>query len=644
MKTKLSLLVLLPIILLLAIFVAGAAQTPLYVGRFTGDGLMVNSLNHGLATGPHIAVEANQTTNIFGPFTPGTTTAGIQEALDSLPDGTEYGPTAAGGTLRFSSGYFYFTNALVYSNLYTTSLKLYGSSLLDTKLVYAGSGTGIYTFDIRGGGNPLGGALDLPIHVVVRDMGFSALTETTNVLLRITNMSYALIDSCNFTSWRIMTNNSWGSAVSINGGTLYDTAQGIVGLVMGNPNDHAGLIKDTFFAGLAIGFDAHTDHLYADGLKFAFIGVDGNSIHNPIWPTTHEYSLGAAVLRRPKLDSHLRNAHFYAVHGGVVVLNTNALSGDWMQMDQPVMEGVDRPYAAVYPVNTRFQVNRPAVAGGGEDVDMWRITNTPPWSYTASANTVVEFAMFANGDGSFNGSGITNLNASNLASGTIPNARLTTNTAAVAGNELLQVTGDAMKWNSNVTVGGTFTVAGVHTNLGVSYFGTGGSRIGTPSSRLFDVFGFASQISVAAAVGYVAEPGITIAGDANAVGLFYDTANRGYKIARVNAGITSHLTNLLAGKIFVADIITVTNGVASFASAATIAITATGWTNSYTVNAVVDFHASLADLNWYIKNSGGSGVYTNTTGLAAHATAILQPGGALVITAGTSPAGTARQF
>ena len=102
--------------------------------------------------------------------------------------------------------------------------------------------------------------------------------------------------------------------------------------------------------------------------------------------------------------------------------------------------------------------------------------------------------------------------------------------------------------------------------------------------------------------------------------------------------------DLDAGNAFLSGSITATNGHASFASAATIAITATGWTNSYAVNAIVDFHASLADLNWYIKNSAGTGVYTNTTGLAAHATAILQPGGALVITAGTSPAGTARQF
>jgi hypothetical protein len=101
---------------------------------------------------------------------------------------------------------------------------------------------------------------------------------------------------------------------------------------------------------------------------------------------------------------------------------------------------------------------------------------------------------------------------------------------------------------------------------------------------------------------------------------------------------------LLSTNLIAKGSLTVTNGVASFASAASIAITATGWTNSYTVNAVVDFHATLADLNWYIKNSAGTGVYTNTTGLAAHATAILQPGGALVITAGTSPAGTARQF
>lgn len=338
---------------------------------------MVTVSARGIANGR--SALANNGAN-FGPDTVGTVTSGFQEALDSFSKGANFGPTAAQVQIKFSGSYLFFTNPIVYSNVFTTGIKFLGDDMLTTKLVFAGTNKGVSTITIRGGGHA-GASLDLPLHVFIQDIGFTAINETTNVLLTITNTSAWELQRCNFTSWLIMTNQDWGSAMSINGQVYYPNDQGLVGLSAGNLNDHGGFMGNCYFAGLATGMAIHTDHFYLTGVKFAMVGLNGDAANHNLWPNTHPYSLGAAILRWPGLDSHYYFPHFYVCHGGLVLLNSSGQSDpNWMV--EPITELTDFLFAA--SDNTTANILLNADDSHGADWTSYKV-NSGPYAYAAGA-------------------------------------------------------------------------------------------------------------------------------------------------------------------------------------------------------------------------------------------------------------------
>jgi hypothetical protein len=97
--------------------------------------------------------------------------------------------------------------------------------------------------------------------------------------------------------------------------------------------------------------------------------------------------------------------------------------------------------------------------------------------------------------------------------------------------------------------------------------------------------------------------------------------------------------------LYVGGAAVVTNGLASMSTVTAVSIAATGWTNIWqTNNAVVYLDTAAAGLAFYVKNNAGTSVYTNASAAIINATVMLQPGGAVVITAGTTPTGRAAPF
>lgn len=91
--------------------------------------------------------------------------------------------------------------------------------------------------------------------------------------------------------------------------------------------------------------------------------------------------------------------------------------------------------------------------------------------------------------------------------------------------------------------------------------------------------------------------------------------------------------------------LTATGGLASFSTVAAVSIAATGWTNIWSTNNAVVYMDATASLAYYVKNNAGTSVYTNVSSAASiNGTVMLQPGGAVVITGGTSPTGRATPF
>jgi len=82
-------------------------------------------------------------------------------------------------------------------------------------------------------------------------------------------------------------------------------------------------------------------------------------------------------------------------------------------------------------------------------------------------------------------------------------------------------------------------------------------------------------------------------------------------------------------------------GFASFSTDSAIAISTTGWTNTFGKNAVVRFDGTA--MTYTVYNNAGTPIYTNTVALG-HSTELLQASGKIIITAGTGVSGVASPF
>ena len=351
-----------------------------YVPKFSGDG-------SGLANVPASSIvkyisqtrPQNADSNWFGPWTPGTTTAGIQEAWDSVNKGTNYGPTVSGAVFDFQSGYYFFTNTLVFSNIFPIAMTWRGAGLLNTKLVFAGSetGTNCITFKARPSAST---NLNIPWHVTISDMGFSALNNTTNVLLSVANYSQASFNRLNFTEWQVMTNQVDGAGVSLDASSLVGlTKANLVGLKVSGGAEHGTFISDSYFCMLATAFDCRSDHATAYSLKFAHIGVFTNE-----WPATSRYKLGACILREGGLDSLWSYCHFYAAKSGLVLLE-EALENP--MIDHGNFETVDYPAASLLG-NSHSPILRDPTyysgAWGAGAIQITTVSNTPNYGHLST--------------------------------------------------------------------------------------------------------------------------------------------------------------------------------------------------------------------------------------------------------------------
>ena len=359
---------------------------------------------------------------MFGPDTPGTTTCGIQEAWNSINKGTEYGPRNVAVSLRFGDGNFFYTNCLVFSNNYTTSIRMEGNDLLSTRLVFAGTAGNTNTLWIRGGGNANtddgNPALNLPMHFWARHLAFSSILENTNVLVCVTNVSGFQFDQCRFVSWRSMTNNTSGSAVSVASVGNYPGPQGLVGVVAGNVNDHWGIFTSCSWQGLASGGYLFTDHLMIDGAKFAEVGTVGGLFENNLFPNTSPFSLGAGIIRNNGLDTHITDAHFYSTRIGIAALNFSGVTTpDSLILDGFQTEGATYDLVAFNTNGIAIYLKDPRL-----DYTFGKVSTNGAGEFSLAASALdVKTVLYGTG-GLTNPS--TNLNANAITSGTIGVARL----------------------------------------------------------------------------------------------------------------------------------------------------------------------------------------------------------------------------
>lgn len=371
----------------------GAALTNLTAASITAGGTLPplnagNLTNFYAATNFDITVSRRGIANslstryndglMFGPDTPGTTTSGLQEALNFRTGGDSW-VGSVGYKIRLGEGSYFFTNKIVVSNSAACNLWLEGAGPSATRLVYAGNETGIRTFDIRGSNGVLG-VLNMPMAVVIKDVCFTAVTDTTNVLLRVTNYVGAELERVMFCDYATAA-AGWMSLFPPGGNV---TTPGLVGMEIGGGGEFRTVLKTIDFFGLADGMYVTCDHFYAYNITCGLIGWNSSSLWSTKWPTNSIYNLGAAIIRKPGLNSHYIDPYFYAANAGLICLpESDTESGDIQVLEQVRFEDVTRPFGSAYTNGIEFEMSGHNTRDGATHQG-YRITNSPGYNFIAA--------------------------------------------------------------------------------------------------------------------------------------------------------------------------------------------------------------------------------------------------------------------
>jgi hypothetical protein len=269
-----------------------------FTGSFTGSGSGLTNLQASawvkiIAQTP----PANGDTNWFGPWTPGTQTAGIQEAIMSLPRAADQ-QHPGGGTIWLMPGNYYtYTNIYVHNSGWTTpfTLNLRGAGITACGITYAG--TAPQTVVTVGQANTPSN-LAFSMH----DMWIaSAVNACTNILWfqgnalnwsALGGVAKVDLDHVWFGYWGSMTNANLNFGFSPS--TFGDTAPHNLIPINFQMNFNEDTVVQHCHFTYVNGISWATDHGSLAENLFEFAGVGGAGPSND-WPPSSVYSLGAAV-------------------------------------------------------------------------------------------------------------------------------------------------------------------------------------------------------------------------------------------------------------------------------------------------------------------------------------------------------------
>lgn len=451
-----------------AIFSEEGISVPVFGIEAYGNGLGLTNLPTPWVTVSPIGLANSQVSVFnngmdFGPDTPGTTTSGIQEAINSFSKGTNGG--ANGVYLKFDIGNYFFTNAITYSNNWDYEFVWEGVGKYATRWVYAGTDRGINTVQIKGGGNP-SPSLNCSGTVKISDGTFSSILMNTNVLLCITNENEIFLERVHFSGWKTDTAQDWLSTTSgrADQSDYTTTTNGLVGAVLGNVNDAGCYIKNVQAGFLAAGLVLYSDHVRLSDFINPNVGVNVSVQDQTAWPTSHPYRTGAGIIRIPGLDAIYHNVHAYSDRMLFFLLNYPNSNSEIQQFRNVITEGSSPAFVTVITNGNLFTLDAPGEndSAGVWDISNWGKINTNDFSASASIAPVSKRGIVFNdpaylrgpvadggvwartGDFSGSGRGITNLPGITP----IPRVARNTNTFTVINSKTFNLDGT---WSYNST-------------------------------------------------------------------------------------------------------------------------------------------------------------------------------------------------
>jgi hypothetical protein len=207
--------------------------------------------------------------------TTGTTTSGIQEAINSLPEQTSYaGPQSGGGTLVLAAGQFDCTTQIIIPNNFPYDLTLRGSGKMLTLVNYSAATVQDFIVTQRTASAPGDSAGFPSLNLRISDCAFTyAHTANKAAIFSLTWVNEALVTNCAFATLESFEVPGFGASLVYIDGTPI-TKPGVVGFALDSvaPGNIVEF-RNCAFYGLACGLDISTDHARVENTIFANIGV-----------------------------------------------------------------------------------------------------------------------------------------------------------------------------------------------------------------------------------------------------------------------------------------------------------------------------------------------------------------------------------
>jgi hypothetical protein len=296
-----------------------------FAGTFSGNGanlagVQASSWTKILSLTP----PANGDTNWFGPWTPGTQTAGIQEAINALPRPANP-KSPGGGKIALMPGTFHTATNISLPTTNAFYLTLEGAGMLASGIVY--TNTTPQNVLTIGSPNSLNGA-----HFRMSDLFVASVTNAcTNIVFlngantppyaNVGGVGEADIERCWIGWWTGMTNATVFSPDSP--GLFTTERRNLIGLNVLNNYGSRITVKNNAFGPGCIGLSYANDQGAIEGNLFIASGIDEQWSLTNDWPVSSPYKAGfACYLVDPNLmvSGALANNDSWSVDGNRFVI------------------------------------------------------------------------------------------------------------------------------------------------------------------------------------------------------------------------------------------------------------------------------------------------------------------------------------
>lgn len=250
-------------------------------GTFSGSG-------SGLTNIQWLEVTVGQSNAMFGPFTTGTTSSGLQEALDYIPKNPATNGTPRGARIILGPGSYSFSQ-LVLTNRFLTSVYLQGAGEIATALHCTGTRDGVITTGNTG--QTEGGRLHLYVHDVACIMD----NNTTNAFWNLREYAVVNFQNCYFSYNGYITNSQWGISTGSGIPNPVNYPLSVYGVWVHDSDENNTWFNKCHFNGLAVGIRASCAHFFVEDCEFIQNGNYNGGATNA-WPKTSGMATGAAIL------------------------------------------------------------------------------------------------------------------------------------------------------------------------------------------------------------------------------------------------------------------------------------------------------------------------------------------------------------